>query len=257
MSKVKVTILGSGSGMPVAHRTQAAILLETNKEKFLFDTGEGCAGALLRHKVDYNKIKAIFISHTHPDHCTGLPLLIQMMYLAGRKEELEIYVPEEALYPLRILLSMTYLFPEKLSFKISLLKINSNFEYQGAGCSIRAYPNSHLRAYEGRIPKGVSNQMQSYSFSIQAGEKKIVYSSDLGSIVDLNSMASDAYLLIVEGLHLNLEELFSKLSWWKVQKTILTHFMPELEEKEKSLVAMAEKYGVRNFKLAKDGMRVK
>ena len=99
--------------------------------------------------------------------------------------------------------------------------------------------------------------MQCYSLVIEIGEKKIVYSSDLGSIYDLSGIAQEADILIVEGLHIELEELFSRLTEWKGKKTILTHFRPGLEKKEKSIMAMAKKYGVRNFKLAKDGMRVK
>jgi hypothetical protein len=75
------------------------------------------------------------------------------------------------------------------------------------------------------------------------------------------------FLGAASGLPLNLEEPFTKLPHWKVKQTILTHFMPGQEKKEKSIIAMAKKYevspmanlafGGKNFRLAKDGMRVK
>jgi len=75
------------------------------------------------------------------------------------------------------------------------------------------------------------------------------------------------FLGTASGLPLNLEESFTKLPHWKVKRTILTHFLPGLEKKEKGLITQAKKCGVspmanlafggKNFKLAKDGMRVR
>ena len=75
------------------------------------------------------------------------------------------------------------------------------------------------------------------------------------------------FLGTASGLPLNLEEPFTKLPHWKVEKTILTHFLPGLEKKEKGLITQAKKYGVspmanlafggKNFKLARDEMRIK
>jgi len=75
------------------------------------------------------------------------------------------------------------------------------------------------------------------------------------------------FLGTASGLPLNLEEPFTKLQHWKVKKTILTHFLPGLEKKEKGLITQAKKSGVspmanlafggKNFRLAKDGMRVR
>jgi len=92
----KATIIGSASGMPVATRAHASFLLEMEEISYLFDVGEGCASSLLRCGVDHDRIFAAFISHMHPDHCIGLPMLLQMMHLSGREHPLTVYLPAEA-----------------------------------------------------------------------------------------------------------------------------------------------------------------
>ena len=257
-SDFELLLLGTASGLPVADRSSSAIYLSAQGKSFLLDCGEGVSNSILKNKVPFNQIEAIFITHTHPDHCAGLPLLMQLMHVNERVQPLTIFLPEEAIDPIIRYLWSCYLFPEFVTFQYHLRKLDQNTNYSSGSLFINAHPNSHLRYYQKVISDNIYlNQMQAYSLTIQAGEKKIVYSSDLGAISDLNGIAPDADLLIVEGLHLKAEELFAKIAEWKVKQTILTHFMPGLEKKEKSLIAQAKKYGVKNFKLAKDAMRVK
>src|SRR5574341_798394 len=254
----ELLFLGTASGLPVANKFSSAIFLSANGKSFLLDCGEGVSNAILKHKLPFQEIEAIFITHTHPDHCAGLLLLLQLMHVNKRQKPLTIYLPEEAIDPIIRYLWSCYLFPEFVSFQYHLHKLDQNTNYSSDSLFIDAHPNTHLRYYQKVISDNIYlNQMQCYSLTVQAGEKKIVYSSDLGAIADLENIAHDADLLIVEGLHVQAEELFAKTAEWKVKQTILTHFLPGLEKKEKGLLAMAKKFGIKNFKLAKDGMKVK
>ncbi len=258
VSPFEILFLGTASGLPVANKFSSAIHLSANGKSYLLDCGEGVSNALLKYKLPYLEIEAIFITHTHPDHCAGLPLLLQLMHVNKRQKPLTIYLPEEAIDATMRYLWQCYLFPEFVSFQYHLHKLNEHTNYSTDSLFIDAHPNSHLRYYQKVISDNIYlNQMQCYSMTVQVGEKKIVYSSDLGSIADLENIAHNADLLIVEGLHVKAEELFAKIAEWKVKQTILTHFMPGLEKKQKGLMAQAKKFGVKNFRLAKDGRRVK
>jgi len=257
-SRFELLFLGTASGLPVANKFSSAIYLSANGKSFLLDCGEGVSNSLLKHKLPYQEIEAIFITHTHPDHCAGLPLLLQLMHVNKREKPLTIFLPEEALDPFARYLWACYLFPEFTTFPYKLRKLDEDTNYSSGNLFIDAHPNFHLENYRRLVSENsYPNLMLCFSLVIQAGEKKIVYSSDLGAIADLENIAHDADLLIVEGLHLKAEELFAKIGEWKVKQTILTHFLPGLEKKEKGLIAQARKYGVKNFKLAKDGMRLK
>lgn len=91
---MQVTILGSGSGKSELNRRHAAVLVQHRTGTFLLDCGEGTSQALLKHAIPADEITAIAISHLHPDHITGLYMLVQNLYLQGRKRPLSIYLPE-------------------------------------------------------------------------------------------------------------------------------------------------------------------
>src|SRR3990170_1550410 len=89
----RIVVLGSSSGMPDPERACSSILIEAGDKSYLIDAGEGCASSILRHKIDPFKIKQVFITHTHADHCIGIFMLVQMMHLLANKE----FISEENL----------------------------------------------------------------------------------------------------------------------------------------------------------------
>ena len=91
---MKLYILGCYSATPriIAHTTSQ--VLETRGHLFLIDCGEGTQVELRRHKIKFNQIKHIFISHLHGDHYFGLVGLISTFRLLTRETDLHIYGPK-------------------------------------------------------------------------------------------------------------------------------------------------------------------
>ena len=91
---MKLSILGCYSATPriIAHTTSQ--VLETRGHLFLIDCGEGTQVELRRHKIKFNQIKHIFISHLHGDHYFGLIGLISTFRLLTRETDLHIYGPK-------------------------------------------------------------------------------------------------------------------------------------------------------------------
>jgi ribonuclease Z len=91
---VKLSILGCYSATPriIAHTTSQ--VLETRGHVFLIDCGEGTQIELRKHKIKFNQIKHIFISHLHGDHYFGLIGLISTFNLLNRDTNLHIYGPK-------------------------------------------------------------------------------------------------------------------------------------------------------------------
>jgi ribonuclease Z len=94
MSKLSLTVLGSSSAKPTLKRNPAAYLLKVNDDSYLFDCGEGTQLQLMRYGFNFNKIRAIFITHLHLDHIAGLTGLISTMSLLNRLNDLAIFAPE-------------------------------------------------------------------------------------------------------------------------------------------------------------------
>ena len=91
---MKLSILGCYSATPriIAHTTSQ--VLETRGHLFLIDCGEGTQVELRRHKIKFNQIKHIFISHLHGDNYFGLVCLISSFRLLTRETDLHIYGPK-------------------------------------------------------------------------------------------------------------------------------------------------------------------
>lgn len=91
---MKLTILGCYSAVPRKYTNPTAQVLEIKNHIFLIDCGEGTQVELRRHKVKFNRIKHIFISHLHGDHYFGLVGLISTFRLLTRETALHIYGPK-------------------------------------------------------------------------------------------------------------------------------------------------------------------
>jgi ribonuclease Z len=71
-SDFKVTLLGTGSPIPKADRFGPSTLVEAGDQKLLFDAGRGVPIRLAQLNVSMSKINAVFITHYHSDHTSGL-----------------------------------------------------------------------------------------------------------------------------------------------------------------------------------------
>lgn len=91
---MKLTIIGCYSATPRTFNNTTSQVLEINNHMFLIDCGEGTQVQLRRHKIKFNRIKHIFISHLHGDHFFGLVGLISTFRLLTREADLHIYGPK-------------------------------------------------------------------------------------------------------------------------------------------------------------------
>lgn len=92
---MRFTFLGTSAGLPTKERNVTALALapEKQREWYLIDCGEGTQHRLLHTHYSAAKLRAIFVTHIHGDHCYGLPGLIASAQMGGRKEPLTICAP--------------------------------------------------------------------------------------------------------------------------------------------------------------------
>ena len=70
---LKVTLLGTGSPIPVIDRFGPSTLVEAGSEKLLIDCGRGASLRLWQLHVPLGAITAVFLTHLHSDHVVGIP----------------------------------------------------------------------------------------------------------------------------------------------------------------------------------------
>jgi ribonuclease Z len=69
----KVTLLGTASPAPRAERFGPSTLVEAGDQKLLFDAGRGVPIRLRQLNVPIGRVTALFITHYHSDHTSGIP----------------------------------------------------------------------------------------------------------------------------------------------------------------------------------------
>ena len=88
-----VTILGNSSAKPTPNAHPSAQVVNLNEQYYLVDAGEGVQQQLIRRGINPLRLRAVFISHLHGDHCFGLFPLIATLGLEGKRTPLDIYAP--------------------------------------------------------------------------------------------------------------------------------------------------------------------
>ncbi|NLJ09161.1 MAG: ribonuclease Z [Treponema sp.] len=142
-------ILGTGGMMPLPNRFLTSVLLRREGELFLFDGGEGTQVSLRKLNLRWKKISAIFISHTHADHVTGLPGILMLSSQVDRDDPLTIIGPPkiaEYIESSRRVLDMY------INYEIVVKEITEpGIVYEGEGFHIRAFPLRHTKPCVGYV----------------------------------------------------------------------------------------------------------
>ncbi|MDC7227491.1 MAG: ribonuclease Z [Spirochaetales bacterium] len=136
-------VLGTGGMMPLPHRFLTSVLLRREGDLFLFDCGEATQISLRKLNLKWKKISAIFISHTHADHVTGLPGILMLSSQVDREEPLYIYGPpkiKEYVETSRKVLDMY------INYEIIVKEIYEDGEIlRGDGFSVTAFKLEHSK----------------------------------------------------------------------------------------------------------------
>jgi ribonuclease Z len=72
-SDFKITLLGTASPSPRPTRFGPSTLVEVGDQKLLFDAGRGVPIRMWQIKVPMGKLDALFLTHFHSDHVSGIP----------------------------------------------------------------------------------------------------------------------------------------------------------------------------------------
>lgn len=93
---MKVTLLGTGSPTPRAHRYGPAHLVEVDGEYLLFDCGPGATQRLAAARVPISEIDFQFFTHHHFDHNVDFAqfALVRWDQGAGKNGPLHVYGPK-------------------------------------------------------------------------------------------------------------------------------------------------------------------
>ena len=130
---LSITFLGTAGSIPTPERNTSAIAVKYDGKLFLFDCGEGTQRQMMKYKVGYGSLDAIFLTHLHLDHILGIYGLIETLRLTSpNPKPIEIHAPKQ----LDSLLINHYPF-------VKLQETKKGELFRGKGFSISAFPVKH------------------------------------------------------------------------------------------------------------------
>jgi len=253
---VKIIFIGTSSAQTSLTRFHSSILLSSKNYNLLIDTGDGISRALLFHKINYNQIDGILITHFHPDHFSGLPSLLVQMKIANRKKPLDVFIHQRLKEIIKENLVHYYILLERMNFKVDFktfdfdekLIISNDFK-------LLAKENSHLLKLKKHATNHQSIQLQCVSVLFEEKDKKLLYTSDIGSKEDLflfRELSPDFF--ICEANHLELPALFEEIQKIRADKIYLTHYSEEDLKKISAILATLAENQKSRIIIAKDGL---
>ena len=102
----KITILGSANAVPDRMHQNSHLLIETDSKVILIDCPGNPFVRLDQVDINPNTITDLILTHFHPDHVSGLPLLLIDMWLTKRNETLTIHGLPEVLEKCKKMMSL-------------------------------------------------------------------------------------------------------------------------------------------------------
>ncbi len=170
---MKLNILGCYSATPRTFTNPTSQVLEINNHLFLIDCGEGTQVQLRKHKIKFNRIKHIFISHLHGDHFFGLVGLISTFRLLNREADLHIYAPKGLKEVITLQMKLANSWTNYNLFFHELTSTASELIFEDEKVTVSTIPLDH-RVYT-----------NGFLFKEKEGERKLDINAVLNSNIDV------------------------------------------------------------------------
>ena len=86
-----ITILGCAYSIPNTTHEVTHFVVQGNETGIMVDCGSNPTVRLEQANISYDSITDLVLTHFHPDHVSGAPLMLMNMWLLGRKKSLRIH----------------------------------------------------------------------------------------------------------------------------------------------------------------------
>ena len=171
------------------------ILISAAEGDVLVDAGDGTLRDLLELDYDFERLKAIAITHGHFDHVGGLWTLLGFLRMIGRTSDLFLIAPPSCSEIESLVKSFTTVYGDTMPFQIILKELLNEEKFKVERIEVQAFSVVHRGAIK---VFGIGKRIPALGYSISYGNQRIVISGDTGVCHSLKKFTKGADLAIVE-----------------------------------------------------------
>jgi ribonuclease Z len=219
----RIIFLGTASAVPNINHHNAHFVLESGQRLVLVDCSGNPVVRLEEAGIDPLQLTDIILTHFHPDHVNGLPLLLMDLWLMGRKAPLTIHGLAEDMEKAKQMMDLfnwkkwTTFYPVEFH---ALDSAEMTTVLEDEDLSILASPVCHMIPAIGlrmNLPEGI-----------------VSYSTDTGPCETVVRLAQGANVLIHEAAgaaegHSSAAEAGEEAAKAEVETLVLIHYPPEAD----------------------------
>lgn len=247
----ELVVLGASGTYPTPDAACPGYLLRCEGTDVWLDAGPGTFANLQRH-TDFQKLRALVLSHLHPDHIVdfyGFYYGLRYGSTPSEPSGFEVYAPKGT---------------EEHLLKLLSIDRPASFDGYVVFRTVASGSEEKIGPFHFRFLRAV-HPVEALAMRIEAGGRTLVYSADSGPSSELVELAEGADMLIAEAtmqeaieelaeIHMTAEEAGELATGAGVGRLVLTHIWPGLDP-EVSL-AQAAKYFSGEIILASDNLRI-
>lgn len=195
-ASMEAVLLGTGFPRPDPDRAGPSTAVIVGDKVFLVDTGRGVMMRYAALGLPLKSIRAVFLTHLHSDHTSGLPDVFASTWIFGRSTPLELYGPDGVVVMSDALLKF---FAADIIIRRDLVendppegaKINAHTVVEGV-----VYQDEDVKITAFAVDHGPVKPAFGYLF--EGGGRRIVISGDTRPSDNLVKYARGADVLIHE-----------------------------------------------------------
>ncbi len=244
---MQLTVLGSGTAVPVPDRFPAGYLVEHAEHRIMVDCGPGTLRRLAQTSTTPATLDAVLLTHYHTDHCADLAALLFSLRSPhlNPRPPLTIY-GSPGLKRMVQLLTEAWPWLSPKNYELHLVELNPG-TFSAHGFEITSIPIRHTA--------------QSLGYRIRAGNGLLALSGDADTCEELVDLGRDADVFVCDSAapddlkidgHLTPGLAGRYAERAGARELLLTHFYPECEGYD--LIAEASAHFAGKVTLAVDLM---
>ncbi|MBE7062197.1 MAG: MBL fold metallo-hydrolase [Clostridia bacterium] len=210
---MRIITLGTSHGNHTPGRFATSTLLEIGESCYMIDAGEPASGQMFRAGVPFKNLRAVFLTHMHDDHTSGLTALAKALHKYPTDgQHTDFYFAEEAaIAPFRAWLGAVHVKNEE-----GLVQYHTTHEgavYKDENISVTAIPTRHMSGGE-----------PSFAYLIEADGKRMLFTGDLSpDFSDFPQNVGHLDVCVCEGTHYRPEFSMPILQKADIGKLIFNH----------------------------------